>query len=95
MMLSLLCYIVCNQLRLDPGIANDLLSLTSIWVADNERFTADHLMTISGDRLTDGCGVLVISIDQELSLHAAAKAVGEFSQLNVLHEAVVNELGLI
>ena len=87
--------LVCNQLRLGPGIANDAFCTTSIWVADNNRLIVDHLMSGGGGRLTDGHCVLVISIEQELPTHTAAEAAGDFPHLNVLHEAVVNELGLV
>ena len=64
-------------------------------MADNDWLVVDHLLSGGRSGLTDGCGILVISVEQELPAHTAAEAAGDFPHFNVLHEAVVNELGLI
>ena len=94
-MQSVIATLVCNQLRLSPGIADDSFCTPSIRMADDDRLIVDHLLSRGGGRLTDGRGILVISIEQELSTHTAAEAARDFPHFNVLHEAVVNELGLI
>ena len=68
--------------------------MTSIWMANNDWLVVDHLLSGGGSGLTDGRGILVISVEQELPAHTAAEAAGDFPHFNVLHEAVVNELRL-
>ena len=87
--------IVHNQLRLCPGIANDALHTMSIWMADSKRDIADYLMTEAGggDSMMGELSILIVSIDQQNSAYTAAEATGKLPQLNVPHEAIVNELG--
>ena len=64
-------------------------------MANDEGFFVNHLPSEGGGRLTDRHSVLVISVEKELFTNTAAEAAGDFPHLDVLHEAVVNELGLI